>query len=1512
MPQVTDAYGNTFNVNRQDVGDVERQAQYEKSLIDGTVVEKYNIDKDSKQDVRNQMATAQNKARELGLFEPGEMYGPPVEEPPADDTPEDSGLPNLPPLPDRTDIAVFKSGGTNVNTGQPDPGIDDGRSYNLNKWATDFQDKFADRNRSGEISGFSSAKLDNATPEEVSLYDLNRDGKIDVQDIIDIEYLGGIKRVPDSRAQAATERLVAINTEFSYLNPPGEFPKSGETLLEKAGYRSDPRTFLLDDGRTFTVDNPTLDSSYEETGFSNVFLNENAVYSNFDPDLVSRYYARENYPEFVPLDNEQGATTDVGREDVSDTGGQQDQTVDTVVDPAQVVTYGDANVGTQTNEAFGLAGDGKAEDSSITTYDPVGDSSAQTGTRGSAAPAATTSFSPRSATKSVTSDTSGLGSVPTFGGGYQPGTVYEGTQFEARDSGIQTVMYRNQRGQMLPVTLRNGQPITYVPPGYVRSMSEGGAVMPLESEHNLANKFLGYTGEKSRPALDSFYKSNPGAAARMGEYQKAVTGMAYGGYTGGPAERGRGAPAASPAPRSQPAAGVERGRTQQPSVSTPPPQATTQRSMGTPVPRSRDRNDRSTPPRVATTQQQTQQASQPKAMQFSNKDKDVSVSYFTPQGRRIGTGDRTRSRLDIKEPFTQELARDFQNMGQDYEIRDGFLNAPNAVIEGSKVFLKALQEKKLPVSYTVGNATYSLEANFIEDTGRVNVPGGSYYAGVKLSTPNDFLLDLVRKVSGQGNMNRGGVVGGYQEGAVASSAISGEGQTDPETGLDTISYTGDIIPMFGDAVTQTFQPGQAPVSYIEEDQSQFVDSSAGQVSATAPYATAATVDTTETAMTPGVAPTATYGATTAAGAVRDETAKTTAATGTVSEGAQVDAAQGTVSDAAMADAAQFDSNFINRVNMGEMNVTSSQLVNAAGQDEVAPAVKIAQSSGIDPAIAQQATVSVNELPEAATIAESNMAQAKVAQSGGLLREEATAYAAKLDTFSVDNGTLAKAIQGEVGALGTVQGQLEGLMSQFDDGTPAWAAGAMRAANAAMAARGLGGSSMAGAAILQAAMESALPIAQQDAQTFNQMNMSNLNRRQQVSLTNAAAQQGLALQNLSNEQQVALQNSTNAFALQTQDLSNMQQTFLANAQIKSALQGQNLSNQQQANLVTAARFAEVSNMNLNNRQQTALTNNANNLQIDLANLSNRQQAYVSNAQLAASLQGKQIDNQQQAAIQNAARFAEAANINFTAEQQEQLHNSELMKTIGLANLSNRQAAVLQNAATLAAMDTANLNNRQQAAVQNAQNFLQMDMANLTNEQQVTLFEAQQNVQALFTDQAATNAALQFNATSENQTNQFFASLASQTSQFNATQVNATNQLNVNAVNAIRQFNSNIQNQRDQFNANNGLVVAQANAQWRQNIATLNNAVQNESNLDFAKTINELTENNIDHVWQRERDLMQYNVESIESARTRAMNIILGDMDLENLRERINYNEGKDQNDFLFSFLFDVLKIPGASE
>ena len=279
------------------------------------------------------------------------------------------------------------------------------------------------------------------------------------------------------------------------------------------------------------------------------------------------------------------------------------------------------------------------------------------------------------------------------------------------------------------------------------------------------------------------------------------------------------------------------------------------------------------------------------------------------------------------------------------------------------------------------------------------------------------------------------------------------------------------------------------------------------------------------------------------------------------------------------------------------------------------------------------------------------------------------------------------------------------------------------------------------------------------------------------------------------------------------------------------------------------------------------------QFEAQNLSNRQQRAMLAAQQRATFLGQEFDQEFQARVANASRIADVANINFNAEQQVALENSRAANTMNLTNLNNSQAMVMAEAAALSQLDMANLNNRQQAAVQNAQNFLQMDMQNLSNEQQTAMFKAQQNIQAMFTDQAAENAAAQFNATSENQTNQFFASLTSQVSQFNASQQNAMDQFNVNSVNALREFNSELQQQRDLFNAQNGLVIAQSNAQWRQNIATMNTAALNESNADYAKTINGLTAANMDQIWQRERDIMSFAFASAESAADRAANIAI---------------------------------------
>ena len=587
---------------------------------------------------------------------------------------------------------------------------------------------------------------------------------------------------------------------------------------------------------------------------------------------------------------------------------------------------------------------------------------------------------------------------------------------------------------------------------------------------------------------------------------------------------------------------------------------------------------------------------------------------------------------------------------------------------------------------------------------------------------------------------------------------------------------------------------------------------------------------------------------------------------------KVDKVTGTLSDDALAGEDRIAKDRVLKVDENPARiVTPEELATAEGLDEDAVKAKIADALIPDNIKAAQTSVAPEEIPKPAQIKEEDMATARAITDAGL-NPDAVAVAAKLAKFTVDAETLAEFKEGKIEAQDTVQGQLASLMQDFDDGTPAWAAGAMRAANSAMRARGLGSSSMAAAAIVQASMESAIPIASADANAFREMKMDNLGRQQQISLSNAAAQQGVEISNFSAEQQAALQNSQNAFSLQTQNLSNTQSVMLANAQIKASLQGKNLDNQQQANLVEAARYAEVSNVNLNNRQQGILQDNANELQVNLANMSTKQQAYLANAQIESALQGKKIDNRQQVSMQKASRFAEGNNLTFTAEQQTQLHNSELMKTIGLTELSGKQAATLQNAATVAAMDMSNASNAQQAAIQNAQSFLSIDMANMSNEQQASLFKAKAIQDSILSDTAADNASKQFNSTSQNQTDQFMSTMNQQIETFNATQYNTMEMFNKQESNAISKFNAEQKNARSEFNADNALIVAQANAKWRQGVVTTNTAAQNEANMNNAKASNAFTSKTLDEVWQSERDILAFAWKGSEQEADRAASIM----------------------------------------
>jgi len=130
---------------------------------------------------------------------------------------------------------------------------------------------------------------------------------------------------------------------------------------------------------------------------------------------------------------------------------------------------------------------------------------------------------------------------------------------------------------------------------------------------------------------------------------------------------------------------------------------------------------------------------------------------------------------------------------------------------------------------------------------------------------------------------------------------------------------------------------------------------------------------------------------------------------------------------------------------------------------------------------------------------------------------------------------------------------------------------------------------------------------------------------------------------------------------------------------------------------------------------------------------------------------------------------------------------IMQQRGIGASSMAGAAVVQ-----AAMESAIGIASQDAATQ-----AQFEMKNLDNQQQTLIFKTQQRIAGLFSDQAADNAAKQFNAASKNQTDQFFAGLQESVSRFNADQVNSIRQFNAGETNAIDQFNSQMQAQRDQF-------------------------------------------------------------------------------------------------------------------
>jgi hypothetical protein len=159
----------------------------------------------------------------------------------------------------------------------------------------------------------------------------------------------------------------------------------------------------------------------------------------------------------------------------------------------------------------------------------------------------------------------------------------------------------------------------------------------------------------------------------------------------------------------------------------------------------------------------------------------------------------------------------------------------------------------------------------------------------------------------------------------------------------------------------------------------------------------------------------------------------------------------------------------------------------------------------------------------------------------------------IDTRTVSGKLLAQNL-GEgnyIDSKATMTGQLDILADQFVDQNgnpkiPSWAAGQARAVFRTIAFNGMTGSA-ATAALSTALMEASLPIAQQDAEFFKTLTITNLDNRQQAIINKATVLSKFDVSNLTARENAAVQNAKAFLEMDLTNLTNEQQAEIVNKQ-----------------------------------------------------------------------------------------------------------------------------------------------------------------------------------------------------------------------------------------------------------------------------------------------------------------------------------------------------------------------------
>lgn len=305
----------------------------------------------------------------------------------------------------------------------------------------------------------------------------------------------------------------------------------------------------------------------------------------------------------------------------------------------------------------------------------------------------------------------------------------------------------------------------------------------------------------------------------------------------------------------------------------------------------------------------------------------------------------------------------------------------------------------------------------------------------------------------------------------------------------------------------------------------------------------------------------------------------------------------------------------------------------------------------------------------------------------------------------------QAAQGVVTEEMTTQGQLNKLLTNFDAGNPPpWAAASMRGVTAQLAARGLGASSMAGQAIVQATLEAALPIAATDAKVFEQMGLQNLSNRQQTAMVLGEQRAKFLGQEFDQNFQTKVLNAARVADIADKNFTADVTIALENARITNTMDLQNLSNRQALVLAKTAQVANLETTNLNNRQQVAVENAKAFLTLDVKNLDNRQQTALFKAKEIADSIISDTAAANAAKATNAANALEADKINAQLALSASQYNAAEKNKVSMFNKSAADELIKFNAQEANDRAEFNANLSGQISIANAKLLADVSTAN----------------------------------------------------------------------------------------------------------------------------------------------------------------------------------------------------------